>query len=546
MVKKTRRIYLEIQTSRKSPVGLLRTSYYENGTTKHTQHGKITGKTLEELKLIQMALRGNVVPDSPEALSIKSSKEYGASAAIYKLIRKIGLDQILYSLPEQWVDCVIAMIIGRIIYAGSKLFLSCQGNNSSLWDLCGIDKVDVDRHCYQPMDKLLERQSAIQSKLAKKHLQNGRVVLYDITSTYLEGAYENSSLVKFGYNRDGKRGHEQIVISLICNEDGCPVATEIFPGNTKDSTTVLDVINQLQSSYQIKEAIFVGDRGMITKDNMDTLQADEEVRFITALTRPDVQALVDNNVIQLGLFDRKIGEVPDPNNSKKRYCVCKNPLQAQKDQKTLDALLDKTSEELKKIADYKQATTVEILGARIGKIFKQLHTEQYIHWKVEPSSAEAKSRNHKVVWSLNDDAIQRSKRLAGYYVIVSNVKPNVMSCEELVRSYKSLMQVERAFKNLKTVKLEVRPVYHRFDDRIRAHVFLCMLSYYVWWHMQKRLAPLIQEQTGKDRVWSFDHIIKTLKQITKNCVVMHGCEATKITEPSKDQANILSLLDVSI
>lgn len=546
MAQKERKIYLEIQTAGKNPVGLLRTSYYENGNTKHTQHGKIIGKTLNELKLIQMALRGSVVPDSPEALSIKASKEYGASAAIYKLVKKIGLDKILCSLPETWVDCVIAMIIGRIVYAGSKLALSRQENNSSLWELCGISNIDVDRHCYQPMDTLLERQNIIQNKLARKHLESGKAVLYDITSTYLEGEYETSDLVKFGYNRDGKRGHEQIVISLICNAEGCPVATEIFPGNTKDSTTVSEVIKKLKATYQIKEAIFVGDRGMITKDNMETLEADEDISFITALTRPDVQALVDSGVIQLTLDDSKIGEVSDQDNPNKRYCVCKNPSKAIEDQKTLDALLEKTKEELEKIAAYKQATTVEILGARMGKAFKQWHTEQYINWRVDQSPDEENSRHHKVVWSFNCDAIQRAKRLAGYYVIVSNVKPEVMSCEELVRSYKSLMQVEQAFKNLKTVKLEIRPIYHRLDKRIKAHVFLCMLAYYVWWHMQKLLAPLINEPYRKDRHWSFDQVVKTLKQITKNRVVMNGVEVVKITDPSNEQNKILSLLGVAI
>jgi transposase len=479
---------------------------------------------------------------SPEAFSIKASKEYGASAAIYRVIQKIGLQAAIHSVRQPWTDCVIAMIIGRIFYAGSKLALSYQENNSNLWEICGISNVDVDKHCYEPMDELLDRQEAIQRKLAKKHLKNGKLVLYDITSSYLEGEYDDSDLVKFGYSRDGKRGHEQIVISLICNEDGCPVATEVFPGNTKDSTTVPALVKHLKECYNLKQAIFVGDRGMITKDNLDSIEADKDLRFITALTRADMRVLIERNVIQLSLFDRlDIGEFADPDNPEKRYCVCKNEMKAEHDQKTLETLLKSTSDDLEKIAAYTQATTTEILGARIGKILTKWGTGKYISWQIK-RTRENKSNKHKVIWSLNQTAIEDSNRLAGCYAIVSNVEN--MTCADIVKSYKSLMTVERAFRNLKTVRLEIRPVYHKRDSRIKAHVFLCMLAYYVQWHMQQKLAPLSQD--GKIGQWTFDQAIETMKCLSKNIVIIGGAEITKISDPTPDQTVILNLLEVSI
>ena len=305
MITRKGNLHLEVQSSRKNPVGLLRTSFHDNGKTKHTQHGRITGCTMAQLKILQQAFREQVIPiDSPEAFQILRSKEYGASFAIHELIKQIGLDKAIYSRREEWVNSILAMIIGRITYAGSKLSLCHQQDNTSLWELCGIDSpVDVDKHCYFPMDRLLKRQKTIQKKLAKKHLTDGRLILYDITSSYLEGEYEQSKLVEFGYNRDCKKGHEQIVIGLICNNEGCPVGVEVYKGNTKDGTTVVDKIHEIKKLYDIKKVVFVGDRGMVTKHNLEALKDEEGLHTITALTRADINKLLERELIQLDLFD---------------------------------------------------------------------------------------------------------------------------------------------------------------------------------------------------------------------------------------------------
>ena len=283
-------LHLEIQRHRGNPVGLIRSSYRQNGKVKHSTHGRLTGLTLEQLKLLQAAFRGDVVPKgSAEDFQILASKEYGASYALLELAKELGLDRALYSRKEAWVQDCLAMIVGRIVYAGSKLALSNQWKNTALWELSGVEgKVDVDLHCYLPMDRLLERQSAIQRTLAARHLQDGHLVLYDITSSYFEGAYTQSDIVTFGYNRDGKRGHEQIVIALLCSAEGCPVGVEVFAGNTQDASTVPEKIAQLQRQYGLKEIIFVGDRGMITKAVADKIKGTEGLHTISALTRsPD-------------------------------------------------------------------------------------------------------------------------------------------------------------------------------------------------------------------------------------------------------------------
>ena len=542
-------LHLEIQTSRKNPVGILRTSYYSDGKTKHTQHGRITSCTLEQLKLLQLAFREKVIPvDSPEAFQIIGSKEFGASFALHEIIKQTGLDKAIYSRREPWVNSILAMVIGRIIYAGSKLSLCHQQENSSLWEICGIKgPIDVEKHCYLPLDRLLSRQKAIQKRLAKKHLSNGKIILYDITSSYLEGEYKESELVDFGYNRDGKKGHPQIVIGLICNNEGCPVAVEVFQGNTKDSTTVIDKINEIKELYGIQKIVFVGDRGMVTSDNLENLKDEEYLRTITALTRANINKLLDRGVVNLGLFDEhNIIEVIDSDDSQRRYCLSRNPVRAVKDEATRKRLMARTTEQLEKIANYKKATTVAILGSRIGKVLNRYNTGKYITWEVKPDKEHEKSRNHKVVWNVNQDAIGHAKGLDGCYIITSDVSKEDMTAQEIVESYRKLIFVEKAFRNLKTVQLEMRPIYHRRDDRIRAHVFLCMLAYYVQWHMQKSLIPLTSEGNGKNRRWTLNNIIETLKQISSNTIEAAGTKFTQISKPTQNQERILELLNVSL
>ncbi len=469
-------LHLEIQAHRKNHYGLIRSSFRLDGKVQHSNHGRISGLPLDKLKLLQAAFRGQVIPkDSPNAFQILSSREYGASHALLQLAKALELPKVLYSRNEPWVGPALAMIVGRIVYAGSKLALSHQSKNTALWELCGVEgKIDVDKHCY----------------LAKKHLRNGHLVLYDITSSYFEGEYPESQIVTFGYNRDGKRGHEQMVIALLCNEDGCPVGAEVFPGNTQDAKTVPDKIAQIQQAYGITQLIFVGDRGMITQANSRKLEGTKGLQTISALTHRQIVDLLERKVITPELFDEKaIAEVLDPDNPKRRYCLCRNPETAKRETQTRKELLEVTRQKLEAITaprkkpghkesagkptrkqTRKKSAPAEKIGARVGRVLQRYKMGKFIHWSVKEGNLE---------WQFDQEKIAAEERFDGCYVVVADVPPEQMAKAQVVASYKKLSFVEEAFRNLKTVQLEVRPVYHKKDERIRSHVFVCLLAYYL-------------------------------------------------------------------
>lgn len=536
-----RPLHLEIQQHRRRCYGLIRSSYREQGRVKHTTHGRLTGMNLSELKLIQAAFRDDVVPKgSVEGLRTMESKEYGASQSVLSLARELGLDRAIYSRRESWVEDCLALIVGRVVHAGSKLALSHQWKNSALWELCGTDgPVDVDRHCYAAMDRLLARQQAIERTLAQRHLKEGHLVLYDITSSYFEGAYADSELVLFGYNRDGKRRHEQMVIALVCNEAGCPVGVEVFPGNTQDAATVPEKIAQIREAYGIKTIVFVGDRGMITQANAEKVRGIEGLNTISALTHRQIVDLLARKVIAPELFDeRRVVEVIDPEDPTRRYELCRNPLTAQRETRTRQSLLDVTRKALDKIAHAKRKSTREKIGARVGRVLQQYKMGKFVIWEVGDDTLN---------WHFDEEKIAAELLLDGCYVITTDAKPEQADSEKTVESYKRLRLVEMAFRNLKTVQLEVRPVFHKTDERIRAHVFLCVLAYYLQWHMNQRLKPLFDaDGIGKNREWTFENVIARLAAIRREKISLAGSEFKQVTIPEPDQQRILDLLGIRL
>jgi transposase len=534
MVKKPKKYHLEIQTHRKSPYGLLRSSYREDGKTLHETLCRITGFSLEQLRAIQAAIQGKTV--MKEDFIITDSREYGASFAGVSLIKQLGLHTDIFSRPaEMWVRAVLAMIVGRLVYAGSKLSLSHCGSYSALWEICGIGgEIDVDEHCYETMDRLPERQDAIQKKLAAKHLSDGTLVMYDITSSYMEGEYEGSGLVEYGYNRDRKRGHAQIVISLLCNKVGCPVAVEVFKGNTKDETTVLDKVEEIHKKYGLEKIIFVGDRGMVTQAKYEKLNHDI-VKVISALTHSNIQELCDDKVVQLGMFDEK--NIVEVIHGDVRYCLCKNPDRAIKETVTRQRLLQKTTEKLDKIIACTRKTKYS-KEVRIGRVINKYKMSKFIL---------IKGKDENVTYTLDQAKIEQEARLDGCYIIFTDVPREDMTAVEAVKYYKSLLHVEQAFRNLKTVRLEIRPVYHKTDDRIKCHVFICMLAYYVMWQMNQRLKPFFAaDGVGSDRKYTFNYVMEALKRISIQNVEVCGAKSTVISKPTNEQAKILNHLQVKI
>jgi transposase len=534
MKRKSNSFHLDIQMHRKNPYGLLRNSYREDGKVKKETICRFTGLSLEQLRMMQAAIRGKTV--MREDFSIIQSREYGASFACLALMKILGLDTDIFSRPsEAWVRSCLAMIVGRLVYAGSKLSLSHCGSYSALWEICGInDDIDVNTYCYEAMDKLFTRQDAIQRKLSRKYLSDGALVLYDITSCYLEGEYADSELVDFGYNRDRKRGHEQIVISLLCTKDGCPVAVEVLRGNTKDETTVLDKIEEIKVKYGLEKVIFVGDRGLVTQAKYEEIDH-ELVKVISALNHGAIQTLLEKGTIHLGLFaEKSIVEVIDGNI---RYCLCKNSDMAVKEAATRQALLKKTMEALDEViaSTRKTKNSKEV---RAGKVVNKYKMGKFILFEGEGAG---------LTYRLDGSKIEREARLDGCYIIFTDVTPTDMTTVEIVENYKRLMLVEQAFRNMKTVRLEIRPIYHKTDDRIKCHVFICMLAYYVMWHMNQRLKPLFDVGgVGRKRKYTFDYVIECLKSIRQETIEVCSVTSSVITTPTEEQNRILKLLGVAI
>ncbi len=531
------KIHLEIQSRGNNHYGIFRSSFREGDKVRHLTHGRVQGLALPVLRSLQACLREEMVPKaSPEALQIRDSKEFGASSALLGLAKSIGLDQILYSRSEPWVKSALALIVGRIVYSGSKLALSQVSAHSELWQLCGVDgSIDVDEHCYQTMDRLLERQPAIQRALAQKHLTEGHLVLYDLTSSYFEGKYEHSQLVTFGYNRDGKKGHQQVVIGLICAPDGCPIGTEVFAGNTKDSTTLLDQVKRVRDDYGLKQMIWVGDRGTATQANADSLQTEGQLHTIGALTHPEMVSLLSQGVIQLELFDeKKVVEVIDPKKPNWRYCLCRNPDTARRETETRSRLLERTRAGLELIGRAKKPAKPETMGARVGRLLERYKMGKFVTWGVKEG---------KLEWQFDEPAIAAEKAFDGCYIIRADVPKEKLKETELVETYKQLSLVEQAFRNLKTVSLEMRPMYHKKDDRIRSHVFICMLAYYLQWHLVQRLKPLFESDgQGEDRKWTLQNVLESLKGVRRDRVTLGQVEVQLVTEVNLDQRRIMELL----
>jgi transposase len=520
---------------------VLRSSYREGGKVKHKNVGRILNRTLDELRLIQAAFRGAVSPQGAvESFELLGSKEYGASRALLKLAQELGLDRALYSRREAWVQDCLAMIVGRVIYSGSKLALSNEWKSTELWELCGVSgPVDVERHCYLPMDRLLERQAAVQRYLGKKELKDGRLVLYDITSTYFEGAYAESDLVLFGYNRDNKSGHEQVVAGLLCNSRGCPVGVEVFAGNTQDAATVVAKIQELRREYGLKDIVFVGDRGMLTQANLAKLQGAQDLHTITVLAHRQIVELLNRKVIQTSLFDeRQTVEIIDPEQPQLRYCLCKNLATQAHETATRKRLLELTKAELNKVAARRNKTAPERLGAQVARVLNRYKTSKFVEWQ--------NSAGH-LVWQFKEAEILQAQLLDGCYVVRSDVKAAELPKDAVVSAYKSLSLVEQAFRNLKMVALEMRPVYHKKDDRIRSHIFLCVLAYYLQWYLQQRLLPLFEQNgVGKQRQWTLANVIERLKAIRIQTIRSAGIEFKRVTSPDAEQQRILDLLGVAL
>jgi len=534
-------MFLEIHTDsrRKNAYsyGLFRETFRENGQVRHRTRGRVTGLSHKQLLALRDFVRRGCPGFGEMTCEVLDSREWGASHAVLAMAKALGLPKLLYSRSEPWVRYAMAMIVGRVVYQGSKLALTHLWKDTALWSLCGLgeDRPEVDE-CYEAMDRLLERQPAIQEALAKRHLKNGCLVLYDVTSSYFEGEYQCSELVAFGYNRDGKKGHRQVVIGLMTDGNGCPVGVSVYRGNTNDQTTLADRVKELKGTYDLSEVILAGDRGMLTTARLSDL-TEAGMRSVTALTHPQMQKLVQRKVIDASLFDEhNIAEITEPDNPSVRYLLCRNPLTAEKERKTRLALIAKTREALETIARSRKKRTAEQIGAVVGQALAKWKVGKFFAWRVGDG---------KLEWRLDEPMVRQEESLDGCYVVRTDAPTTVFDQTQAVGAYRQLALVDRAFRQLKTVALEIRPVYHQLDQRIEAHVFLCMLAYYLQWHMQQKLAALFAaDGVGEDRRWTWTGVLERLKGIRRQTVTMNGTAVTLTSRPDDEQQELLRLLEV--
>ena len=490
-------MYIEAVPNRHSPPAiLLRESYRENGKVRKRTLCNLSDWPAAHIEGLRGVLKGGtVVPAERDAFTVMRSLPHGHVAAALGTARKIGLDRVLGPDGNRCRDLVLALLLARILDPASKLAtargLSAATATSSLGEMLGLGAVDEDE-LYTALDWLLERQPAIERALAKRHLSSGTLVLYDVSSSYMEG--HCCPLAKRGYSRDGRRGTLQIVYGLLCAPDGCPVAIEVFAGNIADPMTLAAQVEKLKRRFQLEHVVLVGDRGMITQARITEEITAAGLDWITALRAPAIKALLANGALQLSLFDqRDMASITAPEFPGERLVVCRNPdLAAQRCRKRAE-LLAATEGDLTRI----QAAvtrrrdplrgTAEIALA-VGAVINRHKMAKHFALDISDTSFS---------FARKDTEIAAEAATDGIYVVRTSLPAASFDDAATVRSYKSLALVERAFRCIKTVDLQVRPVYHWLADRVRAHVFLCMLAYHLEWHMRQRLAPMLFDDTDK-------------------------------------------------
>jgi transposase len=469
------------------------------------------------------------------------------------------------------------MIVARILEPSSKLAAARgfhpQTATSSLAALLGLDEAIDETQLYRSLDWLLQRQPSIENALAKRQLSEGSLVLYDVSSTFFEG--RRCPLARFGHSRDERGGNLQIVFGLLTNPDGCPVAVEVFEGNTGDPKTVASQVSKLRQRFHLKQIVLVGDRGMLTSARIrEDLQPEQGVQWISALKSIQIQQLVQGGALQLSLFDqRDLAEIQHASYPGERLIACRNPLLAEQRSRKRKELLEATEKQLKKIVEATQRNKKPLrgrkeIGLAVGKVLGRYKMGKHFGLSIEEDGFRCERKQA---------SIEREAALDGIYVIRTSVPAETLSSQKVVGSYKKLSEVERAFRSVKSVDLKIRPIYHHLADRVRAHVFLCMLSYYVEWHMRRALAPMLfddddpqaaeaarqstvspAERSPKAKskdaskrtedgmpVHSFQTMLKDLATLTRNEVRVGEQTLQMVATPTPVQQRALQLLQIS-
>jgi transposase len=552
---------------------LLRRVFRDGKHVRHETLGNISHLPEPVIELVRRALKGETFVSAEEVFQIIDTKPHGHVEAVLRTFRKLGLAEILGSKPCRERDLVLAMIAQRVIAPKSKLATSRDWTSTTLAEELGVEGADVNE-LYAALDWLLERKGRIEAKLAKRHLAEGCQALYDVSSSYYEG--HTCPLAKHGHNRDGKRGRPIIVYGMLTDRNGRPVAVEVYPGNTADPTTVPDQVAKLRERFELNRVVLVGDRGMLTTAQVDKLKQYPGLGWISSLRSDSIRQLMKDGVVNRSLFDEtNLAEIESADFLGERLVACYNPLLADRRSRKRELLLAATEKELVKLAAQVQRRTrtpmsAADIGKKAGAIIQSYKVGKHFVLEIEENAFRFRR---------DQDSIDREAQLDGIYVVRTGEKREDIPAEDVVRDYKGLGNVEQAFRSLKSDDLRIRPIFHRVTPRVEAHIFLCMLSYYVQWHLKRAWEPLLfaeedlsairqhrdpvakAEPTLKARkkkvarvtdggfpVHSFDTLLRELARRSRNTCQIAGNDSLpqtfqQLTHANALQAEALRLID---
>ena len=567
-------MYIETVPNRGSPPAILLREARREGK-------KIVKRTLanlshwpgEQVEAFRLLLRGERLVPAGELFRVERTLPHGHVEAILGMIEKLGLDTVIASKRCRERDLILAMIVERLIHPRSKLANTRQWNETTLSEELSVANVDVDE-LYDALDWLLARQSRIERKLASRHLEEGGLVLYDVSSSYYEG--HACPLARRGHDRDGRKGLPIIVYGVMTDRRGCPVTVQVYPGNTGDPTTVADQVDKLRKKFGLSNVVLVADRGMLTQARIDQLKDYPGLGWISALRSGSIRKLMEQGYLQRSLFDRQnLAEIRSPEFPGERLMACYNPLLADQRRRKREELLAATEIKLQAIAAEvakrkRKLLSKDRIGVKLGRVIDRYKMAKHFEWTIE----EGRFR-----WHRREESIRAEAELDGIYVIRTSEPEGRLSAEETVRGYKSLAQVERVFRCMKGTDLRVRPIYHHTEDHVRAHIFLCLLAYYLEWHLRAAWSPVLfqdeelpQARQTRDAVapaqasakakakkaerhtadglpaQSFDSLLMHLASRTRNLCRLSsqpsGAGLTQITEATPLQTRAMELLEL--
>ncbi len=479
-------MYIATVPNRNSPPAiLLRESYREAGKVKTRTLANLSHLPPFAIATLRRTLKGEKLVSAADAFEIvaSGSRSHGHVEAVLTAMRRLDFFKLIGSRSSRERDLVVAMVVARILAPRSKLSTTLWWNDTTLPEILGVSDAD-ENELYGAMDWLLAHQSHIEKKLASRHLDNDEMALYDLTSSYFEGS--TCPLAAIGYSRDGRKGMRQVNYGLLTNQLGIPVAVSVFKGNTGDPKTLLSQVDKMQKEFGIERFILVGDRGMLTQKQIVALRKIDGVDWIGALRPEAIRKLAKSGVIQMGLFDeRNLFELEHPDFPDERLIACRNPELARRRAKKRQNLLEATTRELEKVSQMVLRGRLcgqDKIGVRVGKIINKYKVGKHFELDI---------RDETFIYKIDQAKVDTESALDGIYIIRTSLPEKRMSAAETVRSYKQLSRVERAFRSFKIVDLMVRPIRHRLEGRVRAHIFLCMLAYYVQWHMTEAWRPLL-------------------------------------------------------